>query len=187
MKCKTIAMSVLTASVACWLAVQTSMPAHARPNSSPQNTKAQSSNTPSDPLKSLTNSFPRSVRARQNGHLLEFCPDNTCDGFVSSQSVPVAELKYFAYLYIYFFSDFVYLPGWRTQPEAKKVADQILSRPEFGKCKSQSDLEKARCVLLDRSQGGRIKLIFVRYDEGQRNVVPEDIRAELSQKPLSTR
>jgi len=159
---------------------------HAQPNSPSQAPKAQTSRAPVDPLKSLTSSFPKSIRIKQDGHLLEFCPDNTCDGFVSTPSVPVAELKDFAYLYIFYFSDFVYLPEWRSQGEAKDAAERLLSRPEYRKCKAQSERETARCVLLERSHGGRIRLIFVRYDENQRNVVPEDISKELSEKPAST-
>jgi hypothetical protein len=39
------------------------------------------------------------------------------------------------------------------------------------------------CALLDLSRNGRIKSMFVRYDENRRNIVPEDISKELSRKP----
>ncbi len=136
-----------------------------------------------DPLTKLSSSFPQSIALKQNGHLLEFCPDNTCHGFVSSSDVPVAVLKDFAFLYIYFFSGYTYLPEWRIHPEAKRVAQRILAKPEYRKCKDESDLQSARCVLLDLARNHRIKLIFVRYDEHQRNVVPEDITKELSKTP----
>jgi hypothetical protein len=141
----------------------------------------------SDPLASLSSTFPHSIALKQNGHLLEFCPDNTCHGFVSSGSVPVAVLKDFAYLYIYFFSEYAYLPDWRNHPEAKDTAQRILAKPGYRKCKAESDLQSARCVLLDLARNGKIKLIFIRYDEHQRNVVPEDITKELSNIPDSPR
>jgi len=169
-----------------WLTGLAVGPLHAQENSPPRDPKAQTGQTPVDPLESLTSSFPKSIRIKQNGHVLEFCPDNTCDGFVSTPSVPLAELKDFAYLYIFYFSDFVYLPEWRSRAEAKNATERVLSRPEYRKCKAQSERETARCVLLDRSHDGRIKLIFVRYDENQRNVVPEDISKELSEKPAPT-
>jgi hypothetical protein len=136
----------------------------------------------SDPLTSLTSAFPNTITLKKRGHLLEFCPDNTCDGFVSRSSVPVPELKDFAYLYVYFFSEYIYLPDWRTHADAKDAAQRILSRPEYASCRMGTDIETARCVLLRLSKGERIKLIFVRYDENRRNVVPEDIRKELTRK-----
>jgi hypothetical protein len=136
--------------------------------------------TESDPLDYLTKAFPRTVGLKRNGHLLEFCPDNTCDGFVSSNEVPAATLKNFAYLYIYFFSDYTYLGDWRGHVETKNAALRVLAKPEYRNCENDDARQAARCVLLDLSRGGRIKLIFVRYDEGKRNVVPEDIAKELS-------
>ena len=90
-------------------------------------------------------------------------------------------------MYIYFFSDYIYLPEWRSKAEAKNAAERVLSKPEYHSCESENDTEKARCVLLDVSRGGRIKLIFVRYDENRRNVVPENISKELSKRPASSR
>ena len=58
----------------------------------------------------------------------------------------------------------------------------MLSKPDYRKCKDENSREAARCVLRDLSRAGRIKLIFVRYDEGERNVVPENIADELSEK-----
>jgi hypothetical protein len=56
-----------------------------------------------DPLPNLQAAFPGSIALKAKGHLVEFCSDNTCDGFVSSADVPLAELKDFAYLYVHFF------------------------------------------------------------------------------------
>lgn len=142
--------------------------------------KNEASGSQFDPLKCLTSSFPSSVSVKRKGHLLEFCPDNTCHGFVSSANVSAVALKDFAYLYIYFFSDYVYLPDWRNHPDAKVAAERVLSKLEYRHCKAENDRETARCVLLDLSRGGKIKLIFVRYDENRRNVVPEDVAEELS-------
>jgi hypothetical protein len=94
----------------------------------------------------------------------------------------VATLRDFAYLYIYYFSTYFDLPDWRSQVASKATAEGILAKPEYDKCKNQQASEAARCVLLDLSRAGRIKLIFVRYDEHRRNVVPQDLRKELSGK-----
>ena len=135
---------------------------------------------PFDPLKVLEKGFPDSVTIKQEGHLIEFCPDNTCDGFLSSNQVSVAALKDFAYLYEYFFSKYGYLKPWRSRPEAREVATRVLSEPDYSHCKAAIGPEKARCVLSFLSANKAIKLLFVRYDEGRRSVVVEDLTKELS-------
>src|SRR5262249_23708120 len=72
---------------------------------SPQQAATQSPSASIDPTKALTKDFPNTVSLKQNGHLLEFCPDGTCDGFVASGGVTVSSLRDFAVLYEYFFSD----------------------------------------------------------------------------------
>jgi hypothetical protein len=48
--------------------------------------------------------------------------------------------------------------------------------------RSEDGHEAARCVLLNLSRGGRVKLILVDYDENQRNVVRKDITKQLSMR-----
>jgi hypothetical protein len=146
---------------------------------------AQQKNATFDPLKQLMGEFPDSTKLKNNGRLLEFCPDNTCDGFVVAGTVSGNTLKDFAYLYEFFFSDFVELEGWRSNQEAKSTAQKVLSKSEYSNCKNDSEREAARCVLRDLSRGGAIRLIFVRYDEGTRNVVRRNITEELAEKPIS--
>jgi len=138
------------------------------------------SNVQFNPLRYLTNEFPDSVKLKRNGHLLEFCPDNTCDGFASRADVPQSELRDFAYLYEYFFSGFVVLKEWREHPDATNAANRVLSKVPYSDCRRATERGTARCILLDRSRGGRIRLMFVRYDENERNVVPEDVAKMLS-------
>jgi hypothetical protein len=141
---------------------------------------AGSGSDASDPLPHITSSFPKTIELKNKGKLVEFCPDNTCDGFVAAGPVSVSALKDFAYLYVYFFSDYYILQEWRKQEEARKAAEGVLSKPEYRSCRSDSSREAARCVLLDLSRDGKIKLIFIRYDENQRNVVRKNIIKELS-------
>lgn len=143
---------------------------------------AQPADTVSDPMKQLSKSFPDTVEVKSKGRLLEFCPDGTCDGFVTSGNVSVPTLKDFAYLYVYFFSDYTFLGEWRSKEEAKNTAERILSKSGYRNCKNEISREAARCVLRDLSSGGRIKLIFVRYDEGERHAVPKNLAERLSEK-----
>lgn len=143
---------------------------------------AQPANIASDPMKELSKTFPNTVAIKNKGRLLEFCPDGTCDGFVTSGNFSVPTLKDFAYLYVYFFSDYTFLSEWRGKEEAKNTAEDILSKPEYRSCKNENSREAARCVLRDLSKGGRVKLIFVRYDEGERHAVPKNLAERLSEK-----
>jgi hypothetical protein len=142
----------------------------------------QSADTASDPMTQLSKTFPHTVAVKNKGHLLEFCPDGTCDGFVTSSDMSVPTLKDFAYLYVYFFSDYTFLDEWRSKEEAKNTAERILSKPEYRNCKNENSREAARCVLRDLSKSGRVKLIFVRYDEGERHAEPKSLAERLSEK-----
>lgn len=143
---------------------------------------AQPADTASDPMKEFSKTFPDTVEIKNKGRLLEFCPDGTCDGFVTSGNVSLSKLKDFAYLYVYFFSDYTFLGEWRSKEEAKNTAERILAKPEYRSCKNENSREAARCVLRDLSKGGRVKLIFVRYDEGERHAVPKNLAERLSEK-----
>ncbi len=62
-----------------------------------------------------------------------------------------------------------------------QVADDKRSDPVG--CANADRLETARCVLRDLSRGGRVRLIFVRYDEGERVAVPENLSEKLAKTP----
>jgi hypothetical protein len=151
--------------------------------SAKQQTTGANSDGTFDPLRQVTTVFPDSVKLNQTKRILEFCPDyDTCDALAASSAVSVATLKDVAYLYIYFFSNFFDLAKWRNRPESQATAERVLSKPEYRKCKRDTDFESARCVLLDLAQKSAIRLEFIRYDEGARNVVREDLAKELIEK-----
>jgi hypothetical protein len=155
----------------------------AQSNPAQQGGNVEPVNAPFDPMRALTSTFPDTIKVKNHAHLLEFCPDGTCDGFVVSGGMPVATLRDFAYLYEYFFSDYTYLGEWRAGQEARNTAERVLSKPEYRGCKRESMQQSARCVLADLSRNGRVRLIFVRYDEGERNVVREDLAKQIAEKP----
>lgn len=135
-----------------------------------------------DPLAVVRRSFPQSIAIRADRErLIEFCPDNTCDAFVASKDVPLAALKDFTYLYIYFFSDYYILDKWRTREESGVLARQILSKSVYRtRCGKEGGDATARCVLQYLARHGRIRLYAVRYDEKQRNSVPVDLNEALA-------
>ena len=59
-----------------------------------------------------------------------------------------------------------------SKEEANNTAEHILSKPEYRNCKNET-LEAARCVLRDISKGGKVRLIFVRYEQGERQQCPK--------------
>jgi hypothetical protein len=151
--------------------------------SPPQATKIEANDAAFNPLLQISRSFPGSIKINEKKRLLEFCADNSCDGFSASNDVSISTLKDLAYLYIYYFSDYlVYLPGWRKRAETRIAAEHVLSRPEYSGCKNENDRNAARCVLFHLSRNGRIKLLFIRYDEGERGAMTMDIVNALSDK-----
>jgi hypothetical protein len=135
-----------------------------------------------DPLQVIAQSFPKTIEFKDKGRVLEFCPDNTCDGFVRSEGVPIAELEDFALLYTYFFSDFIYLKDFRKCEDVSQAVDDVLSRPAYRECRSANSKGSARCALIALSRVRRTRLIFVRYDEKRRSVVNENIAEQLARK-----
>lgn len=140
-----------------------------------------------NPLTELAAAFPDTIGIKNKGHLLEFCPDGTCDGFVVTGSMPVNTLRDFAYLFEYFFSDYTYLDEWRARPGPRNAVGRVLSKPEYRDCKRNTARETARCILVDLSRDDHVKLIFVRYDEGERHSVPMDLAKQLSDKKPITK
>jgi hypothetical protein len=140
-----------------------------------------------DPLQQLQKAFPNTVELKNRGRLLEVCPDGTCDGFVTSGNVPVPKLKDFAYLYVFFFSDNVTFDDWKRTDDAKRTAKRVLAQNEYLSCANAESIEAARCVLRNLSRGGRIRLIFVRYDEGERHAIQEDLSEVLEKRPERNR
>jgi hypothetical protein len=147
-----------------------------------QGATVETGNVPFDPMKELAITFPDTIKIKDSAHLLEFCPDGTCDGFVVSGSMTVSTLRDFVYLYEYFFSDYIYLSEWRSRLGARSAAERVLSKPEYRGCKHDTDQQSARCVLVNLSRNGRVRLIFVRYDEGERHVVRMDLAKQLAEK-----
>ena len=141
-----------------------------------------------DPLQEVSKIFPGSVRVTGNGeHSVEFCPDNTCDLFVARGVVSLEILKDLSYLFLYFFSDYYVLDEWRSSEESGALVREILSKKPYQICKSGTDEETARCLLLRFSRDGHIQLYAVRYDERVRSLDHRDIREATSVTRLKSK
>lgn len=106
----------------------------------------------------LQEKFPDSVKLHHTDkqHSLEFCPDNTCDLFVTKRSTSVELLSDFALLYLYFFSDYFSLADWRADDETKSAVTEILSKYQNSKCTNESDAVTAQCFLRSWASGNAI-------------------------------
>jgi hypothetical protein len=145
---------------------------------------AWSSDLSANPLKqiqikissSITFNYDNSIVEKKNGKLtIEFCPDSTCEGFESTLDSSIEDLRNFSYLYIFYFSDSNYLGSWRQEEFPNRVAQRILSSPRYTDCPRKSDKDSAGCILRSLARTKGMKLYFVRYDEGARNVGPLDV------------
>ena len=133
------------------------------------------------PLQEIQKSFPGSIHMGVAGERsIEFCPDNTCDLFTANQKVSMETLEGFAYLFLYFFSDYYVLDEWRTRKESVLVARRILSKAPYQVCKIGDEEESARCLLRHLSEKNQIQLYAVRYDENTRSLVHKNVFAATS-------
>lgn len=138
-----------------------------------------------DPIQEILNNFPNSVVLKKDKRTaLEFCPDNTCDVFISNRETSLVDLKDFAYLFIFFYSDYYVLQDWRNKESATKMMRLIISKPQYQSCRKTTEHETARCILIQLSNKGRIKSSAIRYDENKRNVTDRNLMDELSRAPI---
>ena len=124
----------------------------------------------------LKERFPDAIELRvEDKRTLAFCPDNTCDLFVTKHSTSVESLGDFALLYLYFFSDYFVLADWRLEGAAKNAVDEVLKKYEGKKCANVSELVMAQCLLREWAKRNAIRLYWVRYDEKGRNLQSRSI------------
>jgi len=114
---------------------------------------------------------------------LEYCPDNTCERFGSVIGVSKEELVDFGFLYLFFFGDYIYLEQWRQFGDHRKTATEILNKVEYSRFSGAYEVNKAKQILLHLSRGDRIRVIFIRYDEGEKAVSPISLNEVLIRKP----
>ena len=120
----------------------------------------------------LTSTFGDTVQVTtgRSSATVEYCPDNTCEVF--SLSGPSAELliQDFAFAYLLGASEYIYLKEFQSNG-GKPQAQAVLSRYREH-CSQQSARAAARCIVGFLAKRHPIQASFVRYDEGERNVMP---------------
>ena len=122
------------------------------------------------PLKQV---FGDSITLTQNtrGSVVEYCPDNTCDRFELSGKDSLPMLHDFVYLYLFAYGEYIYLKKFKSQKGAPYLAEIVARRK--GPCTGTNEQQISECILSREIKGAPVRLFSVRYDEGQRCVVPE--------------
>jgi len=120
-------------------------------------------------LRELAIAFPNTIQIKKGAKpIIEFCPDNTCDAFVGTSKASNESMADFAYVFVYYFSEFYVLSDWRRRVESSAMANEVLSKPRYRRCKRAEEKETARCVLRQLGKKAQIEIYMVRYDEKKR-------------------
>ena len=114
----------------------------------------------------------------KNGTLIiEYCPENTCESFSMPGKHPPEKLNDFAFLYLYFVSDYYYLDEFRKRVAPDRITE-IIERNKRSTLRNER-LQDVKDIIESLAMEYSIKVAFVRYDESKRNEFAIDIKSEL--------
>lgn len=136
-----------------------------------------------DSIELLNFHFPNAVANIKSKTRIDFCPDNTCDRFVG-KDMRGGKLQDYAFLYVFFFSDYFVLSEFRKDPRAEKHVLLILA--EYGKnaCHRETKKDKAACLLVHAEKHGNLRLSMIRHDEKSQRVVSNSMLQRLNKEEL---
>jgi hypothetical protein len=120
----------------------------------------------------LTDSFPRDTQVivQTDSITVEYCPDNTCNSFTIDDPAGSEVLQDFAYAYMLGASSYIYLKQFQTDTDS--TATKSVLRRYNAHCPQEPLAQAARCIVMYLMDKHPIRVSFVRYDEGERSVVP---------------
>jgi hypothetical protein len=120
----------------------------------------------------LTSALGDAVRVSSKGGstTVEYCPDNTCEVFALSGPSASLPIQDFAFVYLLGISEYIYLEPFQSNDSSPAIR-AVLARYRRD-CPQQSARVAAQCVVSLLAKRHAIQASFVRYDEGERNVVP---------------
>ena len=120
----------------------------------------------------LTSALGDAVRVSTKGGstTVEYCPDNTCEVFELSGASASLPIQDFAFVYLFGISEYVYLKPFQSNDSSPAIR-AVLARYQSN-CPQPSARVAAGCVVSLLAKRHAIQARFVRYDEGERNVVP---------------
>lgn len=118
----------------------------------------------------LSEEFPGliSVTSHDEETIVEYCPDNTCSVITAIGSADAQEIQDFAYVYLFTRSSYIYLKTFQQDTRSGRT-QSVLDRYSSG-CPQLTAQEAARCIFSRLATKHEIRVEFVRYDEGERNI-----------------
>jgi hypothetical protein len=79
--------------------------------------------------------------------------------------MPKARLADFAYIYLFYFSDYVVLAQWRANERANEVAQVLIDRNLPNESGDSKGVTGARRVLAAMLRNAEVGIFAIRYDE----------------------
>jgi len=130
-------------------------------------------------LQVLRSGLGEAIEITQTLHpMIKYCPDNTCDEFRGGPGKQLEDVADFAFLYLWYISDYAYLESWRqqsSQPEVQASLARLAST-----CSKAEEHERVVCTLRRLARDAEIQVFFIRYDEGQVSEERVDLDSELN-------
>jgi len=117
------------------------------------------------------------LRTEGGQHVLEYCPDNTCERFVAPASASQVALADFGYLYLHKVSGYFYLASFKkaeAQPRTKSLLAQYSKH-----CAQPEEAAAWPCLLRLLARENHIRVFSTRQDEGHVSVVPIELEEAL--------
>lgn len=111
-----------------------------------------------------------SVSVKNNGRLVEYCPDNTCEVFSLRSAQASAVLADFTLAYLYAVSNYVYLEEFQSRTDLQEI-NRLVMRYQAN-CPQPAPRAAARCIAARLATIHPIRVTFVRYDERRKYSEP---------------
>jgi len=123
------------------------------------------------------------LRSEYGGWSLEYCPDNTCERFTCNSSSCQGTLIDFGFLYLAHVSGYADLAEFRRK-DVPGPTPSVLAKHKTA-CPQSAYRDAAVCILRELHKKDRVRVSFVRHDEGERNEGSVDLEQEIqrSTKP----
>lgn len=109
------------------------------------------------------------VERGNNYWSVNYCPDNTCDLIQVSTSLKEDEVRSLALGFFIYFSGYIYLNQWQEEArrnESMQMELRLLSTP---RCHFRDGKQLVKCRFRELASKGKLKVFFVRFDEGKRS------------------
>ena len=114
--------------------------------------------------------FPSDIQIIEKDELtvVEYCPDNTCEVFTVVGPADAYDVQDFAYAYLLTASTYYYLESFQKDIRSESTAAVV--KRHSAHCPEGSIADAARCIMARLGAKYVIRVEFVRFDEGERNV-----------------